>query len=120
MTGGRNIADEYFGRSEPANFIDMDILSSGPVVRELSNVYDRYWNSEHTYPVQSLAARASTLPARAATSTSACRPWPRTTRWPRVTRWGAPACKRNSPAAAWSSISRACRCMRMRRPRSTA
>ena len=56
VTGGRNIADEYFGRSEPANFIDMDILASGPVVRELSNVYDRYWNSEHTYPVQSLAA----------------------------------------------------------------
>jgi putative cardiolipin synthase len=54
VSGGRNIADEYFGRSEPANFIDMDILSSGPVVRELSNVFDRYWNSEHTYPVQSL------------------------------------------------------------------
>ncbi len=56
VTGGRNVADEYFGRSEPANFIDMDILSSGPVVRELSNVFDTYWNSEHTYPVQSLAA----------------------------------------------------------------
>ena len=57
VTGGRNIADEYFGRSEPANFIDMDILATGPVVRELSNVFDRYWNSEHTYPVQSLTPR---------------------------------------------------------------
>lgn len=54
VSGGRNIADEYFGRSEPANFIDMDVLSSGPVVRELSAVFDRYWNSEHAYPVQSL------------------------------------------------------------------
>jgi putative cardiolipin synthase len=55
VTGGRDVANQYFGRSEPANFIDMDILSSGPVVRELSNVFDRYWNSEHAYPVQSLA-----------------------------------------------------------------
>lgn len=56
VSGGRNIADAYFGRSRPANFIDMDLLSSGPVVRELSNVFDRYWNSEHAYPIQSLAA----------------------------------------------------------------
>jgi cardiolipin synthase C len=64
VTGGRNIADEYFGRSEPANFIDMDILGTGPVVRELSNVFDRYWNSEHTYPVQSLTAAVDAEAAR--------------------------------------------------------
>ena len=56
VSGGRDIGDQYFGRNEPANFIDMDILSSGPVVRELSNVFDGYWNSKHTYPVQGLAA----------------------------------------------------------------
>ena len=55
VTGGRNVADEYFGRSEPANFIDMDILAAGPLVGELSAVFDRYWNSEHSYPVQALA-----------------------------------------------------------------
>ena len=55
FSGGRDVADPYFGRSEPANFIDMDILSTGPVVRELSAVFDGYWNSEHAYPVQSLA-----------------------------------------------------------------
>ena len=57
ISGGRNIADEYFGRSEPANFIDMDLLSAGPVVPEMSAVFDAYWNSEHAYPVQSVAAR---------------------------------------------------------------
>jgi cardiolipin synthase C len=56
ITGGRNIANEYFGRSEPANFIDMDIFAAGPVVRELSAMFDGYWNSEHAYPIQSLAA----------------------------------------------------------------
>jgi putative cardiolipin synthase len=56
ITGGRNIANEYFGRSEPANFIDMDMFAAGSVVRELSTVFDGYWNSEHAYPIQSLAA----------------------------------------------------------------
>jgi putative cardiolipin synthase len=52
--GGRNIADEYFGRSKPANFIDMDVLIAGAAVRELSDVFDAYWNSALAYPLQSL------------------------------------------------------------------
>ena len=56
VTGGRNIADEYFMRGAAANFIDMDILASGPVVRELSDLFDRFWNSEQAYPIGSLAA----------------------------------------------------------------
>jgi putative cardiolipin synthase len=59
VTGGRNIADDYFKRGEPSNFIDMDVLSSGPVVRELSALFDRFWNSEQAYPVQALIADAS-------------------------------------------------------------
>ena len=54
VSGGRNIANEYFMRSTEANFIDIDLLSSGPVVRTMSEVFDNYWNSEHAYPVQSL------------------------------------------------------------------
>ncbi len=56
VTGGRNIADEYFDRSGAANFIDMDVLSAGPVVRELAKVFDRYWNCDVVYPVASLVA----------------------------------------------------------------
>jgi putative cardiolipin synthase len=54
VTGGRNIANEYFMRSTSANFIDMDVLSVGPVVRGLSEVFDRYWNSELSYPIDAL------------------------------------------------------------------
>ena len=54
VTGGRNIADEYFDRSGGANFIDMDILSTGPVVDKLAAGFDRFWNSEIVFPVQSL------------------------------------------------------------------
>jgi len=65
VTGGRNIANEYFMRSESANFIDMDVLSTGPVVHGLADVFDRYWNSEPAYPIESLV-HAEPLQARAA------------------------------------------------------
>ena len=55
LAGGRNIGDDYFGRNATAHFIDFDVLISGPAVAELGNVFDRFWNSEHAYPVQSLA-----------------------------------------------------------------
>jgi putative cardiolipin synthase len=64
VSGGRNIADEYFMRSESANFVDMDLLSAGPVVRELSAVFDRYWNSEQAYPFAAL--NGAVPPAQAA------------------------------------------------------
>jgi putative cardiolipin synthase len=46
VSGGRNIASEYFMRSTAANFIDMDVLSAGPIVHEMSEAFDRYWNSD--------------------------------------------------------------------------
>ena len=45
ITGGRNIADEYFKRSATAGFIDMDVLAAGPVLVQLSALFDRFWNS---------------------------------------------------------------------------
>ena len=63
ISGGRNIADEYFGRSEPANFIDMDLLSTGRVVPEMAAVFDAYWNSQHAYPIENLAARGTDMAA---------------------------------------------------------
>ena len=55
VCGGRNIGNEYFMHSSAANFIDVDVLASGPVVRELSDTFDTYWNSEHVYPVEQVA-----------------------------------------------------------------
>ena len=59
VTGGRNIADEYFDRSGDANFIDMDLLSIGPVVAKLAAVFDGFWNSDVVYPIGSLTGAAS-------------------------------------------------------------
>ncbi|WP_284616840.1 phospholipase D family protein [Aquabacterium humicola] len=56
--GGRNIGDEYFMSSREANFVDMDLLSTGRIVDELSTVFDRYWNSEVVWPLHALLPRA--------------------------------------------------------------
>lgn len=45
VIGGRNIGDEYFGLNPEFNFLDLDVLGVGPVAREASGVFDRYWNS---------------------------------------------------------------------------
>ena len=54
MAGGRNIADEYFMRSRDSNFVDLDVLAAGPIVRELSSFFDHYWNSAYAFPLQSV------------------------------------------------------------------
>jgi putative cardiolipin synthase len=64
VTGGRNIANDYFMRSTEANFIDMDVVSSGPIVHDFSKAFDTYWNSEHVRPIENIAPLG--LPADAA------------------------------------------------------
>ena len=46
ILGGRNIGDEYFGLNAQFNFHDLDVLGIGPVARQASAVFDRYWNSD--------------------------------------------------------------------------
>ncbi len=51
IVGGRNIADEYFGLGESFNNRDLDIAAVGPVVRDLSDTFDEFWNSESAVPI---------------------------------------------------------------------
>jgi putative cardiolipin synthase len=53
--GGRNVGDEYFMRHGEANFVDVDVLSTGAVVHDLSRAFDLYWNSEHVHPLEQVA-----------------------------------------------------------------
>jgi putative cardiolipin synthase len=82
VTGGRNIADEYFDRDDAAHFIDMDLLSSGPLVASLAALFDEFWNSPSSYPAHALihadgAAEASALAAlHADGAASADDTWP--------------------------------------------
>ena len=55
VVGGRNIGDEYFDASESANFYDLDVLLAGPVVAEVSRIFDAYWNSGPSMPIEAFA-----------------------------------------------------------------
>lgn len=55
IVGGRNLGDEYFGAAEEVNFVDLDLALAGPVVREVSASFDRYWNSPASYPIALLS-----------------------------------------------------------------
>lgn len=61
VAGGRNMADEYVMNAAGSNFVDMDVFAAGPVVRDLSNEFDHYWNSEVVYPVGRIAHSALTV-----------------------------------------------------------
>ena len=60
IVGGRNIGDHYFGVNTETNFRDLDIAAAGPVVRDVSKVFDRFWNSDWAVPIAALADRKYT------------------------------------------------------------
>lgn len=51
VVGGRNIAAEYFQLETSSEFLDFDMLTAGPVVRDVSSQFDTYWNHELAVPM---------------------------------------------------------------------
>lgn len=60
IIGGRNVGDEYFGATDGILFVDLDVLAVGPVVTEVSDSFDAYWNSRSAYPADRLLPRVTT------------------------------------------------------------
>ena len=56
VVGGRNIADEYFQLKTDTVFVDFDVLAMGPVVDEISESFDEYWNHSRAVPMERIAA----------------------------------------------------------------
>ena len=54
ITGGRNMADEYFDFDHEYNFRDRDVLLLGPAVSDMSENFEEFWNSEFAHPVEDL------------------------------------------------------------------
>lgn len=46
ITGGRNIADEYFDISKKFNFLDRDVTVEGEIVKSMDKTFDNFWNSK--------------------------------------------------------------------------
>ena len=54
IVGGRNVGDEYFEASPELDFGDLDALAVGAVVKDVSDEFDRYWNSPVVYGITEL------------------------------------------------------------------
>lgn len=59
ITGGRNIADEYFDFDHEYNFRDRDILLVGGQASDIQNAFDEYWDSELSVSVTELIEYSS-------------------------------------------------------------
>jgi putative cardiolipin synthase len=55
IIGGRNIAAEYFGAEETKKFGDLDVMGIGPVVQDVSEMFDTYWNYRAALPPAAFA-----------------------------------------------------------------
>jgi putative cardiolipin synthase len=58
LVGGRNLGDEYFAASGAVNFVDLDFAMVGPVVRDVSASFDRFWNSSSAWSMELLDPEA--------------------------------------------------------------
>lgn len=54
ITGGRNMADEYFDYDQAYTFRDRDVLVLGEAVNTMQASFDAFWNSRFAVPVESL------------------------------------------------------------------
>jgi putative cardiolipin synthase len=57
IVGGRNIAEHYFGLGEEPLFADFDVIAAGPAVKEVGMMFDRFWYSESSIPVEALSRK---------------------------------------------------------------
>jgi putative cardiolipin synthase len=76
IVGGRNIGDEYFEASPELDFGDLDALAVGAAVKDVSDQFDRYWNSPVVYGITELRKSRPT-PEEAAGALAALREFDR-------------------------------------------
>jgi len=56
ITGGRNMADEYYDYHQEYNYRDRDALLAGPVVMEMEHNFQQFWQSPLSVPLEELLA----------------------------------------------------------------
>ena len=54
IVGGRNLGDEYFSASPTLQFRDLDVVAAGPIVADISESFDTFWNSALAYPLAAI------------------------------------------------------------------
>ena len=58
VLGGRNIGDIYFAYGEGTHYFDVDAIGVGPIVDDVAESFDAYWNSEAVWASAKLLAPA--------------------------------------------------------------
>ncbi|OWU73558.1 phospholipase D family protein [Marinibacterium profundimaris] len=58
VLGGRNIGDIYFAYGEGTHYFDVDAIAVGPVVDDVADSFDDYWNSGSAYAAGKILAPA--------------------------------------------------------------
>jgi putative cardiolipin synthase len=51
IVGGRNIGEEYFELNQDVKFDDYEVLAVGPVVKQVNDGFDEFWNSQLSVPM---------------------------------------------------------------------
>ncbi|WP_228445476.1 phospholipase D family protein [Thalassotalea sp. HSM 43] len=59
ITGGRNVADEYFGYDQQYNFRDRDVFLLGGISQQVQSSFDQYWQHELSVPVAKLLKKGN-------------------------------------------------------------
>lgn len=54
LIGGRNIGNQYFQMDPESQFADDDVFSTGPIVQQLSETFDEFWNCTLAIPAAAL------------------------------------------------------------------
>lgn len=60
ITGGRNIADEYFDYDHEYNFRDRDVLLIGKITAAINNSFEQFWKSPLSVPITELVEEPGT------------------------------------------------------------
>ena len=61
ILGGRNIGDEYFEAQSEVAFGDLDVLTVGRSVSDVSDAFDQYWNAPASIPIPALLGRSGEI-----------------------------------------------------------
>jgi putative cardiolipin synthase len=56
ITGGRNMADEYYDYDHTYNFRDRDVMVAGAVLPKIQQSFDSFWQSKHSVSLDLLLA----------------------------------------------------------------
>jgi phosphatidylserine/phosphatidylglycerophosphate/cardiolipin synthase-like enzyme len=54
ITGGRNVADEYFGYDHKYNFRDRDVLLIGGITNKVQSSFDEFWENKLSVKIEDL------------------------------------------------------------------